>query len=192
MLRLSFVTGTQPGKWCARYRRATTHGLSEIGDDDPFALLEAGKCDLALMRLPDERVGDAHHVVVLYEEAPGVAVPKESVYVIAGGDLTYEDIESEIVNFRYAPSANIGELRDALSVVAANVGVALAPRPLLRMLSRKQVAVRGINGEPTRIALVWERRADNDAIQDFVGVAKGRTIRSSRTSPHKGESKRRS
>ena len=192
MLRFSFVTGTEPGKWFTRYRRATTHGLSEIGDDDPFSLLQAGECDLALMRLPDERVSDAHHVVVLYEEQPGVAVPKDSVYAIAGGDLTHKDVEGEIVNFRFAPAASINELREALSVVAANVGVAFAPRPLLKVLSRKQVAVRGIDGEPTRIALVWQRRADCDAIQDFVGVAKGRTARSSRTSPQKGEGRRRS
>lgn len=191
MLRLSFVTGTEPGKWMSRYRQGTDHGLVGQAADDPFAILAAGRCDLALMRLPDDRVGDAHHVVELYEEDPGVAVPKDSVYAVAAEFVTAQDLDGEIVNYRFGDGASISELRDALAVVAANVGVAFAPKPLLKALARKQVAVRGTAGDPTRIALVWERSADSDAIQDFVGVAKGRTIHSSRTSPRKRGGKRR-
>ena len=186
MLRLSFVTGTEPGKWFSRYRQGTDHGLREIGHDDPFALLEQGECDLALMRLPDARVDDRHHVVVLYDEAAGVAVPKESVYAIADERLTPADLEGEIENFRWSQGASISELRESLRVVAANVGVAFAPKPLLKMLAKKQVAVRDADGDATRIALVWRREADGDPIQDFVGVAKGRTPRSSRSSPRTG------
>ena len=74
----------------------------------------------------------------------------------------------------------------ALQVVAANVGVAFAPAPLLKVLSKKQVVVAELQGEPahepTAIALVWKVEEDSDAIQDFVGVAKGRTRNSSRSS----------
>ena len=39
MLRLAFVTGTEPGKWFARYRDTTDHGLEAVPSDDPYASL---------------------------------------------------------------------------------------------------------------------------------------------------------
>ena len=130
--------------------------------DDAMATLLAQEADLALTRLPDPRVDDSFHVVRLYEEAPGIAVPKDSVYAEVGEDITPEDVAEEIVNYRIAQdgSVDVPALRTALQVVAANVGVAIAPRPLLKV--------------------VWRRADDGDEIQDFVGVAKGRTRNSSR------------
>ncbi|WP_291314868.1 LysR family transcriptional regulator substrate-binding protein [Corynebacterium sp. UBA2622] len=192
MLRLSFVTGSEPGKWLRRYEAATAHGLQARGSDDPLADLAAGECDLALARLPDERVGPAHHVVSLYDETPGVAVPKDSVYAEVGEDVRAGDVAGEIVNFRFTPGASIDELRAALQVVAANVGVAFAPAPLLKVLSKKQVvtlALVGGDAPRTSVALVWRREADSDAIQDFVGVAKGRTSNSSRGSAGEGKTR---
>ena len=195
MLRLSFVTGSEPGKWLRRYEASTGHGLSARGSDDPLADLAAGECDLALLRLPDSRVGQDHHVVKLYDEAPGVAVPKESVYAeyakegeaVRGGDLA-----GEIVNLRFGPGVTIDEVRAALQVVAANVGVVYAPAPLLKVLSKKQIIPLTLaegEGTATAIALVWRRDDDSDAIQDFVGVAKGRTVNSSRGSGEGGGEK---
>lgn len=194
MLRLAFVTGTEPGKWFARYRAITEHSLEEIPSDDPFALLDGGSADLALLRLPDPRVGevgDVHHRVVLYSEKPGVAVPKDSVYAMyaeTGERVRAEDLSDEHVNYRFGDGqgADIDELRGALQVVAANVGVAYAPAPLLKVLAKKQVVVLELAGEDgqrdgaTEIALVWKVEQDSEAIQDFVGVAKGRTRNTSR------------
>ena len=187
MLRIAFVTGTEPGKWFARYRETTFHGLEELPSDDPFALVEAGEADLALMRL-DDRVGEpgeTYHCVSLYSEAPGVAVPKDSVFAEMGEKLAPREFAGEIFNFTYKPDSLIDDLRSALQIVAANVGVAYAPAPLLKVLSKKQVAVVELTSqpegmEPTEIGLVWKVNADSDAIQDFVGVAKGRTRNSSR------------
>lgn len=225
MLRLAFVTGTEPGKWFSRYRDTTGHGLEDFPSDDPFALLIDGRADLALLRLPDPRVGvpgEKFHQVVLYSEKPGVAVPKDSVYAEVGEAVRLSDLADEHVNYRFdqsraradepgveaagevSPSSacagvagaevtgaevggSVDELRSALQVVAANVGVAFAPAPLLKVLSKKRVAVLELIGEEgsaqhpeTSVALVWEVEKDSDAIQDFVGVAKGRTRNSSR------------
>ncbi|MDK8797244.1 LysR family transcriptional regulator [Corynebacterium sp. MSK044] len=189
MLRIAFVTGTEPGKWFARYRETTDHGLEELPSDDPFALVETGEADLALMRL-DDRIGEpgeTYHRVGLYSEAPGVAVPKDSVFAEMGEKLAPREFAGEIINFTYKPDSLIDDLRSALQVVAANVGIAYAPAPLLKVLSKKQVAVVDLTSqpegmEPTEIGLVWKISADSDAIQDFVGVAKGRTRNSSRAS----------
>ncbi|WP_165164402.1 LysR family transcriptional regulator substrate-binding protein [Corynebacterium qintianiae] len=181
MLSLAFATGTEPGKWFRRYTEATDHGLDTRDADDPIALLEAGECHVALARLPDPRVSDDYHVVVLYEEAAGVAVSKDSVYAEVGERVLVDDLAGEPVNSRYVDGASISRLRPALQLVAANVGVAYAPKPLLKALSKKQVTVLDVEGEASPIALVWRKNDDGDAIQDFVGVAKGRTVRSSRS-----------
>lgn len=218
MLRLGFVTGTEPGKWFARYRDVGGQ-LEEIPSDDPFQLLTAGEADAVLMRLPDPRVGEAgdvFHQVRLYAEAPGVAVPKDSVYAEVGEKVRLDDVADEHVNYIFHETERplIDDLRAALQVVAANVGVAFAPLPLLKALSKKQVVVLELAGEPaaqsfdgtdartdaradarlapTEIALVWKVAEDSDAIQDFVGVAKGRTRNSSRSSVGGGRGEKQS
>ena len=140
--------------------------------------------DLALARLPDARVDDTFHVVRLYQETPGIAVPKDSVYAEVGEELTLADVADEHLNYRLADSGlvDVPAVRDALQVVAANVGIAIAPRPA-EGLEQKQVVPLSLKDESvpvTEIALVWRKDDDGEAIQDFVGVAKGRTARSSR------------
>ena len=213
MLHLAFATGTEPGKWFQRFQRDTPQGLDAAAADDPFAALadgagavgvdDAGPAELALMRLPDSRVDEAAighqlHVVKLYTEQCGIAVPKDSVFAEVGEPVGPADIDGEIINFvaeKQGP-INVDKLREALQVVAANVGVAIGPLPLLKMLSKNQISVLPYHGEyvpgagehsgaraavpQTEIALVWKVSADGDAIQDFVGIAKGRKSGSTR------------
>ena len=102
-----------------------------------------------------------------------------------GEALALADVSDEHLNYRLtdAGEVDIAAVREALQVVAANVGIAIAPLPLLKILSKKQVvplALKGSEVPVTEIALVWRKAEDNEAIQDFVGIAKGRTARSSR------------
>ena len=190
MLRLTFATGCEPGKWFQRFRDHTAHGeLITLDSDDPIAELLAGRADLALARVPargeDSRLGEGFHKVNLYEEAPGIAVPKDSVFAQLGEPVLAADVADEYVNWAIGPDADVDipSIRDGLQVVAANVGIVIAPRPLLKVLSKKQVThLDYIDPEValTRIALVWRKEDDGDAIQDFVGIAKGRTANSSR------------
>lgn len=185
MLTIAFATGTEPGKWFRRYKELTGDELAVVPADDPFALL-GSEAVLALTRLPDARVTDDFHVVRLYEEAPGVAVPKDSVFAEVG-TVSRADLAEEIVNLDFEAQPRIDDLRSALQVVAANVGVVYAPLPLLKNLSKKQVTALPLPaGEApvTPVALVWRKTDDCDAVQDFVGVAKGRTARSSRGAAH--------
>ena len=196
MLTISFVTGTEPGKWLKRYEELSGTCLSALPSTNPLA----EPADLVLIRLPDTRVDESFHVVRLYEEALGVAVPKDSVYAemfaATGEAVDRKELRDEIVNFDFFDCVEaagetegetagdaIEQLRAALQVVAANVGVAYGPLPLLRALSKKQVVAVPLEAPevaPTEIALVWKKERDSDEIQDFVGVAKGRTVRSSR------------
>ena len=191
MLRLTFATGTEPGKWFERFRRATEHGgLASIDADDAIRMLLSGDVDVALARLPhggiDKRMSeDTMHVVRLYTESRGVAVPKDSVFAELGEAVDPRDIADEHLNYRIADDASldIDEIRAGLQVVAANVGIVIAPRPLLKVLSKKQVVpleLKDPRVPQTDIALVWLKDKDSEAIQDFVGIAKGRTLNSSR------------
>lgn len=191
MLRLTFATGTEPGKWFARFRRATAHGVLETIDaDDTIAVLLAGGADVALARLPlggiDKRLSeDTVHIVRLYAEERGIAVPKDSVFAEMKETVDPRDVADEHVNYRIADDASldIDAIREGLQVVAANVGIVIAPRPLLKVLSKKQVVPLGLKDPSvpqTEIALVWLKDNDSEAIQDFVGIAKGRTLNSSR------------
>lgn len=192
MLTIAFVTGTEPGKWFRRYEEFSGARLSTLPSSDPFPLLTApggAGADLALVRLPDPRVGEEYHVVRLYEEAAGVAVPKDSVYAEVGEEVRWSDVSGEHLNYAFSaaapPAEAEAELRSALQVVAANVGIAVGPLPLLRALSKKQVAALPLAAPAgvaaaTEVGLVWLKERDADDIQDFVGVAKGRTARSSR------------
>lgn len=191
MLRLTFATGTEPGKWFERFRRATDHGgLETIDADDAISVLLAGDAEVALARLPlggiDKRISeDSTHIVRLYAEDRGIAVPKDSVYAEVGEAVDPRDVADEHVNYRIADDAtlDIDEIRAGLQVVAANVGIVIAPRPLLKNLSKKQVVpleLKDPTVPQTEIALVWLKNKDSEAIQDFVGIAKGRTQNSSR------------
>ncbi|HLR48780.1 MAG TPA: LysR family transcriptional regulator substrate-binding protein [Corynebacterium sp.] len=191
MLRLTFATGTEPGKWFERFRRATDHGgLAAIDADDAIGMLISGDVDVALARLPhggiDKRMSeDTMHVVRLYTESRGVAVPKDSVFAELGEAVDPRDIADEYLNYRIADDASldIDEIRAGLQVVAANVGIVIAPRPLLKVLSKKQVVpleLKDPRVPQTDIALVWLKDKDSEAIQDFVGIAKGRRLNSSR------------
>ncbi len=183
MLRLSFVTGTEPDKWFTRFRDRTPHRFVTTDSVDPLAELLDDRADLALVRLPDARLTDEHHVVVLYPEATGIAMPKDHELTLLDA-VAAEDIEGEIINWSTPESGevDVDEVRAGLQVVAANVGVLIAPRPLIKVLSRRQIEHRDYVGEApgTEIALVWLREKDSEAVQDFVGIARGRTPNTSR------------
>ncbi|MCK7678081.1 LysR family transcriptional regulator [Corynebacterium sp. CCM 9186] len=187
-LSIGFVTGTAPGKWFDRFGERTGHGEPVAGESvDPMAELIDGRVDLALVRLPDPRIDDTYHLVRLYEEEPGIAVPKDSELTLAD-TLGVDDISDQTVFHRpdVDGSVDIRAVGEAVDIVATGVGAVLAPRPLLRRLGSRRTENRGYrDGRPTTIALVWRVVDDCDMIQDFVGIARGRTEASSRTAQPK-------
>lgn len=161
MLRLSFATGTEPGKWFTRYREYTSHELATADADDALADVLAGSADLALARVPeaggDPRIDDTFHMVRLYDEAPpGIAVPKDHILAEMGETVNPPaDVADEIVNYRIPDTGvvDVQAVRDALQIVAANVGIVVAPpRPLLKVLSKRQVVPLALADAPPPLA----------------------------------------
>lgn len=204
-MEVFFCTGTEPGKWFDRYHENTTHPelITTRVDDALGAFLtgveerargEASDASapvpVALVRLPDVRLTDEMHRVVLYTEQPGIAVGKETELAEMEPErVSPAEVEGEIVNWAIGEDrqVDVPAVRDALAVAAAGVGIVLAPRPLLKVLSKKQIRhFPFVSDRSTDIALVWLVDDDCDAIQDLVGTMKGRTRGSSRGSVKAG------
>ena len=67
------------------------------------------------------------------------------------------------------------------AVVAAGTGVVVLPMSVARLHARKDVVHRVVTDLPTTtVALVWRMERDDELTQEFVGVVRGRTARSSR------------
>ena len=72
--------------------------------------------------------------------------------------------------------------RMALEVVAAGAGLVLLPNSVARMLARRDIVIREVEGIPGYdVGLAWLREADGPVIQEFIGVARGRKPGSGRS-----------
>lgn len=191
VLRIAFVPGVMPEKWFRRYRERTGLDLVARSADDPVAEIAAGRADMALARDPSE--DESMHRIRLYDEAPGIAVESGHVLSLVGeGDVvTRPDYEDETV---LLDSADPGQVRDMLPVVATGAGVVLAPRPLLRSLNARGVTHREIEPaegrEPTAMWLTWPKAGDDELTQEIAGIVRGRREGSRRSALGGGDEPR--
>ncbi|MDN5599312.1 MAG: LysR family transcriptional regulator, partial [Brachybacterium sp.] len=89
--------------------------------------------------------------------------------------------EEDLVEETELPQQDPDDAASRVAIAAAGVGYARMPLSLARLHHRKDAVHRPlVDGGPTRIALAWPREADDDTRQEFVGVVRGRTARSSR------------
>jgi DNA-binding transcriptional LysR family regulator len=72
-------------------------------------------------------------------------------------------------------------MRQAVESVAAEAGIVIVPMSLARLHSRRDVVAVQVTGVPTTsVGLAWLRDADDERIETFIGVVRGRTANSSR------------
>lgn len=174
-LRLRYVAGVSPAKWLRAWaERRPDLPLEAARVEQPDQLTEvlAGDADLAFVRLPVDAEG--LHRIPLWEEVAVAVLPKDHPLADAG-ELTLADLGSE-------PAAPVQpDPAMTVELVAAGTGYAILPHSLARLHHRRDVtAVPVTDAAPTRIALVWRVERDDADIQEFVGVVRGRTTRSSR------------
>ncbi|AGP31215.1 LysR family transcriptional regulator substrate-binding protein [Corynebacterium terpenotabidum] len=201
-LKVVFAAGVVPGKWFSRFdERVDGWQVGGARSDDPLRHVLSGAADIAIVRFPgpdwDGGVGTGElsdirdigeremltldlHRVRLYDETPGVAFPVDHALDALGENeaATESELVDEMVLYRGVDPVSV---RENLEVVAANVGCVVAPRPLLRGINRKGVAHRDLSGVPgTAVGLVWRRDRDDEVLQQFVGICRGRRPSSSR------------
>lgn len=196
--RVEFVPGVTPDKW----RRTWLQRLPDVALDlapveqaEAVAHLRDGSASMALVRLPVDR--DGLHVIPLYEEVPVVVVAKEHL-VAAFEEVNVADLAGEVLvqgpeevpewaavatAEARAGSAAMPPMttKQAVSVVASGSGVVVVPMSVARLHHRKDVVHRPVTGvAPSRVGLAWRVDDDDPRLEEFIGIVRGRTERSSR------------
>ena len=174
-LRLRYVEGVSPAKWLRAWseRRADLPLEALRVDESEQAVgLETGDVDLAFVRLPVDT--DGLNMVPLWEETAVAALPKDHALAEAE-TLALADLESEPLA-PVQPQASM-----TMELVASGTGYAILPHGIARLHHHKDVVAIPLSDAPTtRIALVWRTERDDEDIQEFVAIVRGRTARSSR------------
>ncbi|GAA1218924.1 LysR family transcriptional regulator substrate-binding protein [Rhodoglobus aureus] len=175
---VAFVIGATPGKWARVWNeRLVNVPLSLVASEQEEALdmLRSGAADVALIRLPIDLDFDGDRplaAIPLYTERAVVVVPKD--HAIAKSDsvhLAELDGENDVS----------GEWRAATELVAANVGVALMPQSVARALMRRDVTAKLVEDGPEwQVAVAWRDGSVDPHVEEFIGIVRGRTARSSR------------
>jgi DNA-binding transcriptional LysR family regulator len=196
--RIEFVPGVTPDKWLRIWDRRLPDSPIDavpVEDDDAVAHLRDGATSMVLVRLPVDR--DGLHVIPLYEEVPVVVVAKDHV-VAAFDEVDIADLASEVL--MQEPTAVPGwaavaddvarersaampamSTRQAVSVVASGSGIVIVPLSVARLHHRKDVVHRPVTGvAPSGVGLAWRVDDDDPRIEDFIGIVRGRTERSTR------------
>lgn len=177
---VAFVLGATPGKWARVWRERLPDTPIELVSSEQveaLAMLKSGEADVALVRLPIERELESDRplaAIPLYTERAVVVLPKD--HELAGSDsLTLAEVG--------AAQLLDEEWRLAVELAAANVGVAILPQAVARVLARKDVVTRPLDdGQEWQVAVAWREGSVDPLVEEFIGIVRGRTARSSRGS----------
>jgi DNA-binding transcriptional LysR family regulator len=196
--RVGFVPGVKPDKWARVWAERMPRrrlDLVPLGDRDGVALVRSGELAMCFVRLPVDR--DGLHLIPLYDEQPVVMVAKEHpVAAFDEIDVTdladehllqdpdtvpqWRDVATEVRDGNRYPVPEMS-LREAVESVAADAGILVVPMSLARLHHRKDVVHVPLTGVPTtKVGLAWQVDNDDERVQAFIGVVRGRSANSSR------------
>ncbi|WP_280464110.1 LysR family transcriptional regulator [Nocardia carnea] len=177
-LRVGFVPGVTVTKWERIWGRRfpdTPLELVAVAQADQEPALREGRVDMCFVRLPIDRAG--MNAIPLYRELPVVVGPKEHEISLFE-EVTMADLADE----RLQDTADIDAVKAVLELVAAGVGVAIVPHSIARLHHRRDLIYRTVTDTgDTEIALAWLADRTTDAVEEFVGVVRGRSEHSSRS-----------
>lgn len=195
--RVAIAPGVNVGSWSRVWAERQDVPLEVLPlDDGHVEALRAGAADVAFVRLPVDTAG--LHVIPLWTEVAVVVVPRDHPVAlfdeVSVADLVEEDLlqdPDDVPQWRDAvTSARTAPLRpppaaattaDAVELVAAGLGVLVVPMSVARLHHRKDLTHRPVvDVDHTRIALVWPADRTTPLVDEWVGVVRGRTARSSR------------
>lgn len=156
--------------WRRRFQRQPLETV-EIAETQQRSALDSQVVDACFVRLPIEAGG--LHVIRLYDEVAVVWAANDHL-VSAVDTVTLEDLAGETV-LEVADAAALGQ-------VALGLAVLRVPMSIARSHSRRDLIYRPIIDAPeTTIGLAWPVEGEHPAMQEFIGVVRGRTSNSSRT-----------
>jgi DNA-binding transcriptional LysR family regulator len=161
------------------------------------SVLHDGSADVSFVRLPVDRAGVS--TIPLYAEVPVVVLPKDheltlldSVSVV---DLVEEhllqdpdtvpewrDAAATLRTTERRPLPEMQTTADAIALVAAGVGVVIVPQSVARLNHRKDVTYRPVvDVAGYDVALAWLGDDASGDVEEFIGIVRGRSARSSRS-----------
>jgi DNA-binding transcriptional LysR family regulator len=199
----SFTIGYAEGVTLTKWTRIWADRFPDVAlsvvattPDTQVSQLRDGTVDVGFVRPPIDRKG--LNAIGLYQEIQVVVVPKDHA-VAAFDSVTALDLADEhlLADPTTVPewAAVATELstgdRPALppmnstaetfEYVAAGLGVAIVPHSVARFNARKDLVYRPVTDvEQTQIALAWVAEREDDRIEEFIGIVRGRSTRSSR------------
>lgn len=174
--RVTFVPGVTLGKWSRIWEqrvRGITLEAAQVADADQLAALRDCRADMSFVRLPVDREGLS--LIPLYLEVPVVVVPVDHV-VAAFEEVSVADLADEHL-LQIPPLTP----KEAIEVVATGAGIVIVPKSVARLYNRKDVTHRPVTGvAESQIGLAWLTETTDSRIEQFIGIVRGRTERSSR------------
>ncbi|MGH3354132.1 MAG: LysR substrate-binding domain-containing protein [Nocardioides sp.] len=186
---VGFVTGATPDKWARIWRERSRERLElvPVTEEDQERLLRDGEVDMCLVRLPVDR--DQLHCIPLYEEQPVVVMGHEHLLSLLD-EVSFEDLAEEqlVLPERGGWTPAVEQMawppiseKDAIETVAAGTGVVVVPMSIARLHHRKDVVFRPLtDAEPTEVGLAWLLDKEDERVQTFIGIVRGRSRNSSR------------
>lgn len=192
--RLAYAPGVMPAKWVRIFTaRLDGRGCDAVQIDTAEALERLRTCvvDAALVRMPFDTGG--LHAIPLYTETTVVVFADDHLFAAADA-LTPADLADQTVWHPLddpldwsGPLPGVpgherpGTVAAALEIVRAGVGVAIMPQSLARLHHHRKLRYLPLPDTPaSQVALTWRIDDDSDAIEELIGVVRGRTVNSSR------------
>ena len=190
---VGYVPGVMPGKWFRRWEdRRHKPALSQypVRADSWREVLTTGGIKACFVRLNwEERdpgldeLRQDFRAVALYEELLVVVLDKDHILTVAE-TLTTAELRAESEPQK-KPATDQADM--AVELTAAGVGPVILPMSVARLHHRKDVTYRELTDAPTiPVVLVWPQNLsdeDEAAVQQFVGIVRGRSANSGRDTP---------
>ncbi|MVU79041.1 LysR family transcriptional regulator [Nocardia sp. ET3-3] len=177
-LRVGFVPGVTVTKWeriwADRFPDIALT-LTPIPMKEQEQALREGAVDMCFVRLPIDREGMS--AIPLYRELPVVVVPKDHPIAL------FEQVATkDLADERMQDASDLDDAAMTMELVAAVSGAAIVPHSIARLHHRKDLVYRTVTDVPeTEIALAWPAAKTTELAEEFVGVVRGRSQRSSRS-----------
>ena len=176
-LRVGFVPGVTVSKWSRIWAErfpAIPLEIVGVAAADQLTSLREDRVDANFVRLPIDR--DGINAIPLYSELPVVVVPKDHPVALYD-TVTTEDLAGEQLH----DASDLDAIELPIELVAAGVGIVIVPHSIARLHTRKDLVYRTVtDAASTDIALAWPTDRTTDLIEEFVGIVRGRSERSSR------------
>ena len=190
---VGYVPGVMPGKWFVRWRERGLHpALTDVlvPAANWRAVLHDDAVTACFVRLgwapgdPSlEEVRVTHNAVHLYDELQVAVLSTDDVLTVLDS-LTLAQLTEES---RPQPHADIDDAAMSVELAAAGAGPVVLPMSVARLHARKDVTFLPLTDAPSvPVVLVWPRgldEEDEDTVQRFVGIVRGRKPSSGRDAP---------